>query len=107
MTIEERYEKMERNLAGSAEERRQFREEWRRQWRENQRILYELTLKIADITDAIARPADEPYKKFDRRAEEWRAADKRLGERIDALAAAIGKWVADNRASATEARITR
>jgi hypothetical protein len=102
MTIEERYERMERTLEGSAEERRKFREEYRQRWRETQRNLYELTLKIADITDMIARLAVEPYKKFDhknlgRLAEESLAADQRLGERIDALAAAIKKWVAENR----------
>jgi hypothetical protein len=98
MTIEERYERMERDLVESAEDRRRFRAEWRQQWRENQRILYELTLKIADIDDAVARMADEPYKpyrKVDRFAEESLAADKRLGEQIDALLAAIAKWVAD------------
>jgi len=43
----------------------------------------DLTPKIADTNDAVARLADES-----------RAADTQLGERIDALVSAIGQFLA-------------
>ncbi len=94
MTIEERFERIEHVTAGLSEERRKDREEYRQLWRETQRELHELTLKIADTNDTVARLADETQKKIDRLAEESRAADKRLGERIEALVSAIGQYLA-------------
>jgi len=87
MTIEERFERIEHVTAGLAEERRKDREENRQLWRDTQRQINELatrmndlTLKLADTNDAITRLAEES-----------RAADRQLGERIDALVSAIGK----------------
>jgi hypothetical protein len=42
----------------------------------------DLTLKVADTNDAIIRFAEES-----------RAADRQLGDRIDALVSAIGKFL--------------
>jgi uncharacterized protein YlxW (UPF0749 family) len=90
VTTEERFARIEHYTAGWAEERRKDREEFRMLWRETQRQLNELTLKIADTNDAITRMAEETQKKFDRLAEESRAADQQLRERIDSLVSAIG-----------------
>jgi uncharacterized protein YlxW (UPF0749 family) len=90
MTIEERFERIEHVTAGLAEERRQDREENRQLWRDTQRQINELavrmndlTLKVADTNDAITRLAEES-----------RAADRQLGERIEALVSAIGQFLA-------------
>jgi predicted nucleic acid-binding Zn-ribbon protein len=90
MTIEERFERIEHVTAGLSEERRKDREEHRQLWRETQRELHELTLRIADTNDTVARLAE----KIDLLAEESRAADKRLGERIEALVSGIGQFLA-------------
>jgi chromosome segregation ATPase len=90
MTIEERFEKIEHVTAGLAEERRKDREEYRQLWRDTRREMHELTLKIADTNDTVTRLAE----KIDSLAEESRAADKRLGERIEALVSAIGQYLA-------------
>jgi hypothetical protein len=94
MTIDERFERIEHVTAGLPEERRKDREKNRQLRRDTQRHIYQLTLKIADTNDAIARLAEESQKKIDHLAEESRAADQRLGDRIDALVSAIGKLLA-------------
>jgi uncharacterized protein YlxW (UPF0749 family) len=90
MTVEERFERIEHVTAGLAEERRKDREENRQLWRDTQRQINELavrmndlTLKVADTNDVIARLAEES-----------RAADRQLGERIEALVSAMGKFLA-------------
>ena len=83
MTIEERFERIEHVTAGLAEERRKDREEYRQLWRETQRHLNDLTFKIADTNDTIARMGDE-----------LRAADRRLGERLEPLVSAMGEFLA-------------
>jgi septal ring factor EnvC (AmiA/AmiB activator) len=89
MTAEERFERIEHVTAGLVEERRRDREENRQIWRETQRQINELTarlndltLKVSDTNDAIARLADES-----------RAADQQLRERIDGLVSAIGALI--------------
>jgi len=101
MTAEERFARIEHITAGLVEQRRQDREEYRALWRDTQRQLNEvsvkindLTLKIADTNDAVTRFAEETQKKMDRLADEFREADKKLGERIDALVSAIGQFIA-------------
>jgi len=101
MTAEERFARIEHITAGLVEQRRQDREEYRALWRDTQRQLNEvsvkindLTLKIADTNDAVTRLAEETQKKMDRLAEEFREADKKLEERIDALVSAIGQFLA-------------
>jgi uncharacterized protein YlxW (UPF0749 family) len=97
MTTEERFERIEHVTAGLAEERRKDREEYRQLWRDTQRQIYELTLKIGDTNDAITRFGEESRAadarlgaRIDALAEESRAADARLGARIETLVSAIG-----------------
>jgi septal ring factor EnvC (AmiA/AmiB activator) len=90
MTAEERFERIGHVTAGLAEERRKDREEFRQLWRDTQRQIHELTLKIADTNDSIARFAEES-REGDR---QLREADARLGARIDALVSAIGQLIA-------------
>jgi hypothetical protein len=90
MTIEERFEKIEHVTAGIAEERRKDREEYRQLWRETRREMHEVALKMNDLTLKIADTNDTVA----RLAEESRAADKRLGERIESLVSAIGQYLA-------------
>ena len=55
-----------------------------------------MTLKIADTNDIVARFADKVDHmagKMDRQAEESRAADRQLRERIDSLMSAIGEML--------------
>src|SRR5215831_3588548 len=77
MTIEERFERIEHVTAGLAEERRKDREENRQIWRDTQRQINELTLKIADTNDSIARLGEETREAIKRLAEESREADRR------------------------------
>lgn len=91
MTTDERLDRIEHITAGLAEERRKDHEEYRQLWRDNQRQINELTLKIADTNDAVARLADETRQNIDRFAAEARAADQALSQRIDALVSAIGQ----------------
>ncbi|MGO4882067.1 MAG: hypothetical protein ACLP59_14740 [Bryobacteraceae bacterium] len=90
MTIEERFERIEHVTARLAEERRKDREENRQLWRDTQPQINELavrmndlTLKVADTNDAITRLAEES-----------RAADRQLRERIEALVSAMAKFLA-------------
>jgi hypothetical protein len=91
MTTEERFLRIEHLTAGWAEERRKDREEYRQLWRETQRHLNELTFKVAETNDAIARLGEDTNAAITRFAEESRAADKKLGERIDSLVSGIGE----------------
>ena len=93
MTTEERFERIEHLTAGLAEERRKDREEYRQLWRDTQRQINDLTLKIADTNDAVARLADETRQNIDRMANEARAADQALGARVEALVSAIGQML--------------
>src|SRR5215831_8437493 len=77
VTIEERFERIEHVTAGLAEERRKDREENRQIWRDTQRQINELTLKIADTNDSIARLGEETREAIKRLAEESREADRR------------------------------
>lgn len=86
MTADERFERIEHVTAGLAEQGRKDREEDRQLWRGTQLQLKELAvrvndlgMKIADTNDAIARLAEEVHKN----AEESRAADRQLRERIE------------------------
>src|SRR5947209_4267425 len=101
MTVEERFERIEHVTAGLAEERRNDREENRQLWRNTQLQIdqlsvrmNELTLKIADTNDAIVRLGEETREQIKHFAEESRAADERLGQRIESLVSAIGKMLA-------------
>ncbi|MGA2132231.1 MAG: hypothetical protein ABSH50_08070 [Bryobacteraceae bacterium] len=100
MNAEGWYESIERDMAGWAEERRKDREENRQIWRDTQRQINELsvrvndlTVKIAETNHAISRLADETNKKITLLAEESRAADGQLGERIEALVSAMDQFL--------------
>ena len=97
MTVDERLDRLEHISAGMDERWRKEREEDRQLWRDTQRQIGEtqrqigdlsvrindLALKIADTNDTIVRLG-----------EEMRAADERLGQRIDSLVSAIGQMLA-------------
>ncbi|MGC9949992.1 MAG: hypothetical protein ABSF64_26800 [Bryobacteraceae bacterium] len=90
MTIEERFERIEHVTAGLDEERRKDREESRQLWRDTQRQINELAVRMNDLTIKLADTNDA----ITRFAEESRAADRQLGERIEALVSAMGKFLA-------------
>lgn len=75
MNHEERFEPIEDVIVGLAEQRRQDREEYRQLWRDTERQLRE---SIRDTNGAI-RNTNEAITRF---AEESRAADAKLGRRI-------------------------
>jgi hypothetical protein len=89
VTIEERFERIEHVTAGLAEERRKDREENRQIWRDTQRQISELTVRMSDLTFKIADTNDA----ITRLADESRAADQKLGQRIDSLVRAIGEML--------------
>jgi len=89
VTIDERLDRIEHVTAGLDEERRRDREENRQLWRDTQRQLNEVATRMSDLTVKIADTNDT----ITRFAEESRAADRQLGERIDALVSAIGKML--------------
>ena len=100
MTIEERFERIEHITAGLAEEQRRDYEENRQLWRETQRQLSDLAVrvndlasKIADTNDTIVRVDAKLADRIARLAEESHTADQKLGERLDALVSAIGRFI--------------
>src|SRR2546423_856150 len=93
MTIDERFERIEHVTAALAEERRKDREEHRQIWRDTQRQINELSVRVNDLTFKIADTNDKIVDTNDaisRVAEESRAADQQLRERIESLVSAIG-----------------
>jgi flagellar hook-associated protein FlgK len=89
MTVEERFERIEHVTAGLVEDRRRDREEYKMLWRDTQRQLNELAVRVNDLTSKIADTNDT----ITRVAEEMRAADEKLGKRIDSLVSAIGEFM--------------
>ena len=89
MTTEERFERIGRVTVALAEERRRDREENRQLWRESQRQINELSVRINDLTLKMADTNDT----IARLAEEFRATDQRLAERIESLVSAIGQFL--------------
>jgi len=89
MTTEERFERIERLTAGLAEERRKDREEYRTLWRDTQRQLNELGTRVVQLSEADSRLE----ARIEQLAEESRAADQRLEERIGSLVSAIGQSI--------------
>ena len=89
MTIEERFERIEHITAGLAEEHRRDHEENRQLWHDTQRQINELAVRLNDLTIKVADTNDAIV----RLAEESRAADRQLGDRIDALvSASVASW---------------
>jgi hypothetical protein len=93
VTIDERFERIEHFTAGEAEQRRKDREEDRALWRETQRQIDLLTLRMAESNISMERMARNFDTRMDRIAEEAREADKKLGDRIDALVSAMGEFL--------------
>ena len=89
MTTEERLDRIEHLTAGIAEERRRDREESKALWRDTQRQLDE----AARTTVSLATTVAELGIRIRDLAEESRAADRRLSDRIDALGDRIGSLV--------------
>jgi len=89
MTTEERPDRIEHITARLAEERRKYCEEYRQLWRETQRKLNELAGRVNELTIKVSEAEDA----ITRLAEESRAADKRLQNRIETLVSAIGQYL--------------
>ena len=87
MTTEDRIDRIEHVTAALAEDRRKDREEYRQLWRDTQRQLNDLTLKMADTQDAIARTNDAIQRETDRA----NVAEQELRDRIASLVSAIGQ----------------
>ena len=81
MTPEERFERIEHINAGIAEDRRKDREEYKALWRETQRQLNEVSIRLVQFSEADS----SLEARIEQLAEESRAADKRLGNRIEEL----------------------
>ena len=97
MTIEERLARIEHVTAGIAEERRKDRETDRALWRETQQQIHdvgarlnELTIKVATLGDRIAEIAEESRAADLRLGARIEETDKRLGERIETMISAMG-----------------
>ena len=86
MTIEERFERIEHVTAGLAEERLKDREENRQLWRDTQRQINELSVRMIEVDERLGH-------RIEQLAEESRAQDKRLGERIDKLGERVDSLV--------------
>jgi ABC-type transporter Mla subunit MlaD len=93
MTIEERFERIEHVTAGLAEERRKDREEFRQLWRDTQRHIDEVAMNLSKLTVQVAEMDDRLVARIEAVAEESRAADQRLGERIQSMVSAIGEFI--------------
>src|SRR5579871_4158180 len=100
MTVEERFERIEHVTAALAEERRKDREEYRQLWRDARQAISDTQQTIARLAEE-SRAADARLEdKIDRVAEELRqyaaesrAADQRLAERIESLVSAFAKFL--------------
>ena len=104
MTTEERFERIEHVTAGLVEERRKDREEFRQLWRDTQRHIDEvavnlgkLTVQVVEMDDRlgtrIADVSNRLGERIEALAEESRAADKRLEQRIESMVSGIGEFI--------------
>ena len=94
MTSEERLDRIEQLTAGLAEERRKDRDEYKAIWRETQRQLDDSARSIANLTRdlvSLTGSVSELGIRIRDLAEESRAADRRLEERIASLVAAMAE----------------
>jgi hypothetical protein len=105
MTVEERFERIEHITAGLVEERSKDREEYKALWRDTERQIRELAIHIDEVDARLGNRIEQLGNQLGDRieqlaavsraaAEESRAADLRLGERIDALVSGIGQLLA-------------
>jgi len=96
MTTEERFERIEHVTAGLAEQAQKDREENRQLWRDTQRQINELALRMGELTmrvNDLGMKIAETNDTITRLAEDSRAADQQLRERIDTLVSAIGELI--------------
>jgi hypothetical protein len=101
MTTEQRLDRIEHLTAGIAEERRKDRDEYKALWRDTQERINRADERMSRMADAVAkvaldvdRLAIETRLRIAELAEESRAADEKLGSRIEALVSAIGQFIA-------------
>ena len=94
MTTEERFERIEHLTVGIAEERRRDRDEHKTLWRDTQQQIDRATEATANLARQVDRLAIETRSRIAELAEQTRAADEQLGERIASLVSAIGKFIA-------------
>jgi len=105
MTADERLDRIEHITAAIAEERRKDREEYKTLWRDTQRQINELAsgmvglrqhvdelavetrLRIQDVNDRLG-------DRISQLANESRAADQALSDRIASLVPAMGEFIA-------------
>jgi hypothetical protein len=93
MTYEERFERIEHVTAGLVEERRKDREEFRQVWRDTQRHIDEVAMNLGRLTVQVAEVDDRLGARIEALAEESRAADKRLEQRIESMVSGIGEFI--------------
>ncbi len=93
MTVEERFERIEHITDGLAEGRRKDREEYRMMWRDTQRQIEELAVRITDLAGRMDQMVIDTTAAITRLAQETRAADEKLGQRIDSLVSAMGDFL--------------
>ena len=93
MTTDERLDRIEHVTAALFEERRKDREEYRQLWRDTQRQIAELSLKIADTNDTVARLTEDLTHQIRASDERAKAAEQELRDRISALVSAIGQFL--------------
>ncbi len=96
MTTEERFERIEHVTAGLAEERRKDREEFRALWRDTQRQLNELTLKLATHADESRAADDRLRERIEQADQSARDRDQELRDRIQAMISAMGGYLRDH-----------
>ena len=94
MTTEERFERIEHLTVGIAEERRRDRDEYKTLWRDTQQQIDRATEATANLARQVDRLAIETRSRIAELAEQTRAADEQLGDRIGSLVSAIGQFIA-------------
>jgi uncharacterized protein YlxW (UPF0749 family) len=95
MTAEERFERIEFVTAALVEERRRDREEYRQLWRDTQHKFEETAKRFEETAGQIR----DLTAKMDRLAEEFRAADVALQDRIATMVSAMGAFMARPKSS--------
>jgi phage host-nuclease inhibitor protein Gam len=94
VTTEERFERIEHLTVGIAEERRRDRDEYKTLWRDTQQQIDRATEATANLARQVDRLAIETRSRIAELAEQTRAADEQLGDRIGSLVSAIGQFIA-------------
>jgi hypothetical protein len=94
MTIDERLARIEHVTAGSDEQRRKDRETDRALWRDTQRQLNELTFKLATFADESRAADDRLRERIEQSDQSARERDAHLGDRIESLTSSIGALIA-------------